>query len=84
MPLESDPPLYAPPQLDPPKVKVDGFPVAVTSDVGVKWEMSDMGTGSGYQRRWTQEKLEAAAELAVLGDARDEPAEGSLEGRITR
>ncbi|BDE06797.1 hypothetical protein WPS_20730 [Vulcanimicrobium alpinum] len=81
---DSGRPAYTPPALKAPSTRVDGFPVAVTSDVGVRGRVSDMGTGTGYQRRWTQASLDAAADAAAAGLARDEDGVAPAAERITR
>ncbi|WP_317994444.1 hypothetical protein [Vulcanimicrobium alpinum] len=43
-----------------------------------------MGTGTGYQRRWTQASLDAAADAAAAGLARDEDGVAPAAERITR
>jgi hypothetical protein len=50
---------------------IDGFPVAVTSDMGFADDTSDMGTGVAERRAWTQGELERIARRARLGVTAD-------------
>lgn len=50
-----------------PRIIIDGFPVAVTSDLGYANDTSDMGTGVAERRAWTQDELERIARRARLG-----------------
>jgi hypothetical protein len=54
-------------KLQPPSLIVDGFPVAVTSDLGYANDTSDMGTGVARRRAWTQGELDRIARRARLG-----------------
>jgi hypothetical protein len=54
-------------EIKPSLTVIDGFPVAVTSDMGFADDASDMGTGVAERRRWTQSELERFARRARLG-----------------
>lgn len=54
-------------ELSAPSLIIDGFPVAVTSDMGYANDTSDMGTGVAERRAWTQAELERIARRARLG-----------------
>jgi hypothetical protein len=49
-----------------PLVKIDGIPAAVTSDLGIANDLSDRGTGIGFDKPWTQTQIESVAERAAL------------------
>lgn len=49
-----------------PPVKIDGIPVAVTVDLGIYNDLSDRGTGIGFDKPWSQEQLDSVAERAVV------------------
>jgi hypothetical protein len=55
--------------LKPASTIIDGFPVAVTSDMGFMDDASDMGTGVAERRAWTQGELERFTRRARLGVA---------------
>jgi len=61
MSLES----IAPEFFAPPPTLIDGIPAAVTVDLAVGNDLSDMGTGIGFDKPWTQESLNAAAARAA-------------------
>jgi len=48
-----------------PAAKIDGFPVAVTVDLGIGNDLSDMGTGIDGNKNWTQREMEIAANRAL-------------------
>ncbi len=62
MSLES----IAPEFFDAPRVKIDGIPVAVTSDLSIYNDLSDRGTGIGFDKPWTQAQIDAVAERATV------------------
>lgn len=49
-----------------PQVKIDGIPAAVTTDLGIANDLSDRGTGIGFDKPWTQMQIDAVAERAAL------------------
>jgi hypothetical protein len=49
-----------------PPTKIDGIPAAVTSDLEVWNDLSDRGTGIGFDKVWTQAQLDSVAERAAL------------------
>jgi hypothetical protein len=49
-----------------PPTKIDGIPVAVTSDLGIYNDLSDRGTGIGFDKPWTQEQIDSVAERATV------------------
>jgi hypothetical protein len=55
MSLES----HAPQFFAAPPTKIDGFPAAVTVDLG--YDMSDKGTGIGFDKPWNQATINMAA-----------------------
>ncbi len=61
MSLES----IAPQFFTPPPTKIDGIPAAVTSDLGIANDLSDRGTGIGFDKPWTQEQIDSVAERAA-------------------
>jgi hypothetical protein len=48
-----------------PPTKIDGIPAAVTSDLGIANDLSDRGTGIGFDKPWTQEQIDMVAERAA-------------------
>ena len=48
-----------------PAAKIDGFPVAVTVDLRIGNDLSDMGTGIDGNKNWTQHEMEIAANRAL-------------------
>jgi len=52
-------------ELHAPAAKIDGFPVAVTVDLGIGNDLSDMGTGIDGNKNWTQREIETAAARAL-------------------
>jgi hypothetical protein len=48
-----------------PTTKIDGIPAAVTSDLGIFNDLSDRGTGIGFDKPWTQEQIEAVGARAA-------------------
>ncbi len=48
-----------------PATRIDGFPAAVTSDLGVDNDLSDKGTGIGFTKPWSQDELEEVAARAA-------------------
>jgi hypothetical protein len=48
-----------------PPVKIDGIPVAVTGDLSIFNDLSDRGTGIGFDKPWSQEQIDAVAERAT-------------------
>lgn len=61
MSLES----IAPQIFNAPPTKIDGIPVAVTTDLGIWNDLSDRGTGIGFDKPWTQELIDRVAERAT-------------------
>jgi len=49
-----------------PPTKIDGIPAAVTSDLGIANDLSDRGTGIGFDKPWTQEQIDSVAARAAL------------------
>jgi hypothetical protein len=49
-----------------PPTKIDGIPAAVTSDLGIANDLSDRGTGIGFDKPWTQTQIDSVAERAAL------------------
>jgi hypothetical protein len=47
-----------------PATRIDGFPVALTTDLGIRNDLSDKGTGLGFLKVWTQDEIEAVAARA--------------------
>ncbi len=62
MSLESIAPVF----FTPPSTKIDGIPAAVTSDLGIANDLSDRGTGIGFDKPWTQEQIESVGARAAL------------------
>lgn len=52
-------------ELHAPAARIDGFPVAVTVDLAVGNDLSDMGTGIDGNKDWTQREIETAAARAL-------------------
>jgi hypothetical protein len=48
-----------------PATRIDGFPAAITSDLGVANDLSDKGTGLGFLKVWNQDEIEEAAARAT-------------------
>lgn len=61
MSLESIAPVF----FAPPPTKIDGFPVAITSDLAIHNDLSDRGTGIGFDKPWTQAQIDSVAQRAV-------------------
>jgi hypothetical protein len=61
MPLE----ILGQPFFNAPATRIDGFPAAVTSDLGIGNDLSDKGTGLGFLKVWNQDDIEAAAARAT-------------------
>lgn len=61
MSLES----IAPQFFNAPPVKIDGIPAAVTTDLGIANDLSDRGTGIGFDKPWTQAQIDSVAERAA-------------------
>jgi hypothetical protein len=61
MSLES----IAPQFFNAPPIKIDGISVAVTSDLGIWNDLSDRGTGIGFDKPWTQDLIDQVAERAA-------------------
>jgi hypothetical protein len=52
-----------------PATRIDGFPAAITTDLGIGNDLSDKGTGLGFLKPWTQEEIEnVAARAATIVD----------------
>jgi hypothetical protein len=49
-----------------PSTRIDGFPAAITTDIGIDNDMSDKGTGIGLSKPWTQEEIDEAAARTAL------------------
>jgi hypothetical protein len=62
MSLES----IAPQFYNAPPTKIDGIPAAVTSDLGIYNDLSDRGTGIGFDKPWTQEQIDSVAARAAI------------------
>ncbi len=58
-----------------PPTKIDGIPAAVTSDLGIANDLSDRGTGIGFDKPWTQAQIDSVAARA---------AQNVSPGRVTR
>jgi hypothetical protein len=54
-----------------PPTKIDGIPAAVTTDLGIHNDLSDRGTGIGFDKPWTQEQIDSVAERAALLVSKD-------------
>jgi hypothetical protein len=52
-----------------PSTKIDGIPAAITSDLGIANDLSDRGTGIGFDKPWTQEQIESVGARAALNVA---------------
>ncbi len=53
-----------------PPTKIDGIPAAVTSDLAIFNDLSDRGTGIGFDKPWSQSQIDSvAARAAQLVDA---------------
>ena len=48
-----------------PVTRIDGFPAAITTDLGIENDLSDRGTGIGFLKPWTQDAIEAVAARAA-------------------
>lgn len=48
-----------------PPVKIDGIPAAVTSDLSIGNDLSDRGTGIGFDKPWTQAQIDSVAERSA-------------------
>ena len=48
-----------------PVTRIDGFPAAITSDMGIQNDLSDKGTGLGLNKPWSQDEIEAVAARAA-------------------
>jgi hypothetical protein len=48
-----------------PPAKIDGIPVAITTDLGIANDLSDRGTGIGFDKPWTQAQIDSVAERAT-------------------
>jgi hypothetical protein len=48
-----------------PTTKIDGIPVAVTSDLSIFDDLSDRGTGIGFDKPWTQAQIEMVGKRAA-------------------
>ncbi len=48
-----------------PVTKIDGIPAAVTSDLGIANDLSDRGTGIGFDKPWTQDQIDSVAARAA-------------------
>lgn len=52
-----------------PPTRIDGFPAAITTDLGIANDLSDKGTGIGFDKPWTQATIDSvAARAATLVD----------------
>ncbi len=60
MSLESIAPVF----FTAPTTQIDGIPAAVTSDLSIGNDLSDRGTGIGFDRPWTQSQIDLVAERA--------------------
>jgi hypothetical protein len=49
-----------------PPTKIDGIPAAVTSDLAIYNDLSDRGTGIGFDKPWTQAQIDSVAERAAI------------------
>jgi hypothetical protein len=61
MPLE----ILGMPFFSAPATRIDGFPAAITTDLGVDNDLSDKGTGLGFLKPWSQDEIEAVAARAA-------------------
>ncbi|GAC1433381.1 MAG: hypothetical protein NVSMB5_27040 [Candidatus Velthaea sp.] len=50
-----------------PPVKIDGFPAAITVDLEIANDLSDRGTGIGFDKPWSQSQINAVAERTARG-----------------
>jgi hypothetical protein len=50
-----------------PSTRIDGFPAAITTDMGIDNDLSDKGTGIGLSKPWTQAEIEEAAARTAVG-----------------
>ncbi|MGD0473475.1 MAG: hypothetical protein ABSB70_09670 [Candidatus Velthaea sp.] len=48
-----------------PPTKIDGIPAAITTDLGIHNDLSDRGTGIGFDKPWTQEQIDSVAARAA-------------------
>jgi hypothetical protein len=49
-----------------PLTKIDGIPAAITTDLGIYNDLSDRGTGIGFDKPWTQEQIDSVAARAAI------------------
>ncbi len=61
MPLE----ILSQPFFNAPATRIDGFPAAITTDLGIDNDLSDRGTGLGFLKPWSQDDIEATAARAA-------------------
>jgi hypothetical protein len=61
MPLE----IIGMPFFTAPATRIDGFPAAITGDLGIDNDLSDKGTGLGFTKPWSQDEIEEVAARAV-------------------
>jgi hypothetical protein len=59
MPLE----VNGMPFFNAPATRIDGFPAAITTDLGIGNDLSDKGIG--FLKPWTQDEIEAVAARAA-------------------
>jgi hypothetical protein len=48
-----------------PPTKIDGIPAAVTSDLAIFNDLSDRGTGMGFDKPWSQSQIDSVAARAA-------------------
>jgi hypothetical protein len=48
-----------------PPTKIDGISAAVTTDLGIANDLSDRGTGIGFDKPWTQAQIDSVAQRAA-------------------
>ena len=49
-----------------PATRIDGFPAAITTDLGIDNDLSDKGTGLGFLKPWSQDEIEEVAARAAM------------------
>jgi hypothetical protein len=48
-----------------PPTKIDGIPAAVTTDLSIYNDLSDRGTGIGFDKPWSQAQIDSVGERAA-------------------